>query len=166
MDVIGGLLRIKRIREDSRERELREARRALDHATLVLEETQASQQQRDDQRRSRTDALYASVCSRVVVLQDLEDLRLDLEIMKGEALADARAVEEAAGRRQERRDAFVTATQAWRDASRASEKFADLAREQQILRLEQAERLAELELEDHPARRTLAESAVQEDTAS
>jgi type III secretion protein O len=155
MDVIDGLLRIKRVREESREAELRRARQHLETAAEALRKAKQSQQERDQERTDRERSLYDEVCAKTVVVRELDDLKWKIEVMKDEAKADAQAVVDAQTQRQKRRDTFDEATSAWQLAAQAKQRFEDLAAERAEARAKHAEWLAELELEEHPARSPL-----------
>ncbi|HTH78704.1 MAG TPA: YscO family type III secretion system apparatus protein [Ramlibacter sp.] len=158
MDVIDGLLRIKRVREESREAELRRARQHLETAAEALRKAKQSQQERDQERTDRERSLYDEVCAKTVVVRELDDLKWKIEVMKDEAKADAQAVVDAQTQRQKRRDTFDEATSAWQLAAQAKQRFEDLAAERAEARAKHAEWLAELELEEHPARSPLTDA--------
>lgn len=152
MDVIDGLLRLKKIRQDGREREMRQARGRLEDAARALREAHERQQERDRERKEQERAMYDDVCKRVVVLANLDALRLDVEIMQQEAQVDATQVTEAGTARDSREQELTTAVQSWQDAARLTRKFTDLAEQAALERSLEAERLADLELEEHPYR--------------
>jgi type III secretion protein O len=148
-EVIEGLLRIKRIREDSRESHMRRTKQQLEQAADALRRARESQQQRDNERTERERAMYQEVCTRVVVVRELDDLKFEVDSMKEAAKADAQAVVDAQSQRQKRREAFDEATRAWQAAAQATRKFEDLATEDRAERARHADWLAELELEEH-----------------
>lgn len=156
MDVIDGLLRIKRIRETSRESEMRLARQQLEQAAEALRRASEEQKQRDGERTARERSLYEEVCTRLVVVRELDELKHEVDVMKEAAKTDAQAVADAQNQRQTRRQEFDVATGAWRLAAQATQKFEDLSSEQRIERAAHAEWLADLELEEHTGRRPLA----------
>ena len=152
MDVVEGLLRIKRVREDRRQAELRTARGRLQDAAQALRDTTAEAERCDVERHARQDALYGDVCSRIVRPRDLDHLRLEIEVMKEEREADLQRIEQATQQRDTRRNEMDEAAAAHRRALQAVDKFDDLAREQRLAREAEAERMAELELEEHAGR--------------
>ena len=163
MDVIDGLLRIKRIREDSREAEIQRAKQQFEQEAAALRRALEAQQQRDQARTARERALYQEVCAKVVVVRELDDLRHTIDAMKQEAQADAKAVTDAQTQRQARRQAFDEAAGAWRVAARATQKFEDLSLREREAQAVVMERLADLELEEFPGRSVLAR-AMEADT--
>jgi hypothetical protein len=162
MDVIEGLLRIKRIREDSREAEMRRARQQFEAAAEEVRRAAEAQRRRDLERAGRERAMYADVCKRTVVVRELDELKLEVDAMKTAAKADAQAVVDAQAQRQARRQAFGEATGAWRLAAQATRKFEDLSAQQREERAKHAEWLADLELEEHTGR-SLAVQAMEDE---
>ena len=155
MDVIDGLLRIKRIRESSRESDMRAARQQLEMAAEALRRASDEQKQRDHERTTREQSLYEEVCKRTVVVRELDDLKYEVDTMKEAAKQDAQAVVDAQAQRQTRRTEFDSATGAWRLAAQATQKFEDLSSEQRAQRAAHAEWLADLELEEFSVRSPL-----------
>lgn len=153
MDVIDGLLRIKRIRENSRDSEMRQARQQLEMAAESLRCVSDVQKQHDNERRIREQSLYEEVCKRTVVIRELDDLRYEVDSMKEAAKQDAQAVVDAHAQRQACRTEFDSAASAWRLAAQATQKFEDLSSEQRAQRAAHAEWLADMELEEHSGRR-------------
>jgi hypothetical protein len=160
---IEGLLRIKRVREESREAEMRRAKQQFEMAVEAFKRAQDSQTQSDRQRAERERALYDDVFARTVVVRELDDLKLELQSMRTAAKADAQAVTDARAQRQKRRETLDEMLAAWQLAARARSRFEDLATGIRELHAKQVEHLAELELEEYPARALFA-SAI-EDTA-
>ena len=156
MEVLEGLLRIKRIREESREAEMRGARQRLEMAVQALRRATEEQQRRDRERTEAERTMYDDVCSRLVVVRDLDNLRQEVDLMKEAAKADAQAVTEAQAQRQAKRQAFDETSAAWRLALRAKQKFEDLSAQEREARAAHAEWLADLELEEHAGRVPLA----------
>jgi type III secretion protein O len=163
MEIIDGLLRIKRIREDSREAEMRLARQQLERAAEALREATEAQQRRDRERTEREQSMYRDVCSRVVVVRELDDLRHEVDAMKEAGKVDAKAVVDAQAKRQERRQSFDEATGAWRLAMQATQKFEDLSAEEREARARHMEWLADLEMEEHSGRSAVSR-AMEEET--
>ncbi|MBC7599804.1 MAG: YscO family type III secretion system apparatus protein [Polaromonas sp.] len=165
MEIIDGLLRIKRIRENSREAQMRLARQQLQLAAEAMRRATEAQQQRDRERQQREKSLYEDVCTRLVIVRELDDLRWQVDVMKEAAKVDAKAVVDAQEARVARRTAFEEATGVWRLAAHATQKFQDLSNEQSMERTRHAEFLAELELEEHPSRSMMAEAIQEEEEA-
>lgn len=156
MEVIEGLLRIKRIRESSREAEMRRAKQQFELAAEALRRASELQQQRDRERAERERSLYQDVCSRMVIVRDLNDLRFEVDTMKEAAKVDAQAVVDARTQRQARREAFEEAAGIWRLAARATQKFQDLSAQEREAKAKHTEWMADLELEEHPSQSVVA----------
>ncbi len=152
MDTIQGLLRIKSIREEARERELRKARHDLEHATKALREARQTHETHQQEHREREEAMYRDVLSRAIVVRELDDLHAEIVAMKQIEQADERAVEQADETRKQQRETMDAATGAWRLAAQACDKFRDLHHQAVARRLEEEELQAALELEEHPVR--------------
>lgn len=151
MEVIDGLLRIKRAREECREAEMHGAMNQFERAAEALREAIALQKRRDQERADREKAMFDDVCKRVVVVRDLNELQSEVSQMKDAAKVDAQEVEQAHTLRLKRRQAFDEATVSWRVAALARQRFADIAARQKEEHDLHLERLAELELEEHPS---------------
>lgn len=152
MDTIQGLLRIKSIREEGRERELRKARHDLEHAMQALREARQTHETRKQEHQEREEAMYRDVLSRAIVVRELDDLHAEIVAMKQIEQEDERAVEQAEETRKQQREAMDTATAAWRLAAQACDKFRDLHHQAVARRHEEEEMKAALELEEHPVR--------------
>src|SRR3954462_13967928 len=105
MEVIEGLLRIKRIRENLREQELNRARHQLEDAVRALREAKDQQQAREEERARREASLYEDVLARTVVVRELDDLHLEIDAMKEESVQDEQTVVQAREDREQRREA-------------------------------------------------------------
>jgi hypothetical protein len=152
VDAIQGLLRIKSIREEGRERELRRARHDLEHATQALRDARQTHETHQQEHRLREEALYSDVMSRPIVVRELDDLHAEIVAMKQIEQEDERAVEQAEEARKQQREATDAATVAWRMAAQACDKFRDLHHQAVARRHEEEEMQAALELEEHPVR--------------
>ena len=156
MEVIEDLLRIKRIREESREAEMRRARKQLELAVEELKQARDAQDRRDKERAERERKLYEELFARTVVVRELDDVKFEVQAMRAAAQADAQAVMDAQSQRQKRRETFDEMVKAWQAAAQTKQKFEELAAEGREARARHVEWLGELELEEHPARNVLA----------
>lgn len=152
MDPIQGLLRIKSIREEGRERELRKARHDLEHATQALREARQTHETRKQEHQEREEAMYREVLSRAIVVRELDDLHAEIVAMKQIEQEDERAVAQAEETRKQQREAMDAATAAWRLAAQACDKFRDLHQQAVERRHAEQELQAGLELEEHSVR--------------
>jgi hypothetical protein len=153
MDIIKELVRIKRVRRDTRERELHRARRTWEEASLDFRKACDVHEENTQARAAKEEELDRGIMSRAVVVRDLDDLHLEFAAMKEEARREEEVVEKARGHREERRHEMVRATDVWRVAAQVLDKFTDLHAQRLAERAVAAERLADLELEEHAPRR-------------
>lgn len=152
MGVVDGLLRIKRVREDACEQEVRRTRLALDEATAAHERAQQQRRQRDAQRQAQERAMVACLCAGAVSVRDIEWVRVDIDGLRHEAAEDLQREEAAQAHREQERENVRVAMKARQAATRITEKFVSLAEREHRARLAEAERLADLELEDFRVR--------------
>jgi hypothetical protein len=126
MTVIGSLLRIKQFREDKAVLEVSRARHALAEATRGLEK---ARRELADCRRScetREHALFKGLYERVVRLADLDDLKLEIEKMKGDKLRHEQRATEADEARGATLEQLARARDDHHKATRQREKFCEL----------------------------------------
>ncbi|VTU27199.1 Type III secretion protein YscO [Variovorax sp. PBS-H4] len=152
MDTLQGLLRIKSIREEGRERELRKARHDLEHATQALRQARQTHETRKQEHQDREEAMYRDLLSRAIVVRELDDVHAEVVAMKQIEQEDEQAVEQAEEARKRQREAMDSATAAWRMAAQACDKFRDLHHQAVARQQEEEELQAALELEEHPVR--------------
>ena len=152
MQIVDGLLRIKRIRESAREQDVLRERRALDAATEALERAVEHRRRRDEARQTQEQQMVAKLCAGPVNVREIEWTRVDIDGLRQEADKDRAEEEGVRSRREEVRDLLRAAQQVHRAAVRASEKFQLMADRERASRLEAMERQADLELEEFKAR--------------
>jgi len=153
MDIIREIVRIKEVRRDTRERELHRARRTWEEAGFAFRQACDVREEKAQARAAKEESLDSGIMSRIVVVRDLDDVHLEFAAMKEEARRDEEEVEKARGVREERSREMAQATDVWRAAAQAFDKFTDLHRERMAEKAAAAERLADLELEEHAPRR-------------
>ncbi len=152
MAVVEGLLKIKRVRENACEQDVRRARAALDEASTALERAEQLRRQRDEERQAQERDMVARLCAGPVGVRDIEWVRVDIDGLRLQAAEDLKQEEAARQRREEEREGVRVAVKARQAATRIVEKFVTLADRERAERLLNAERLADLELEDFKAR--------------
>lgn len=152
MPIVDQLLRLKRIRESARERDVLRERRALGAAAEALERTAEQRRQRDAQRQEQEHQMVARLCAGPVKVREIEWTRVDIDGLRQQAEQDADEEEQARARREEARGVWRAAQQVHREAIRAAEKFQALADRERQRRLDALERQAERELEDFKGR--------------
>jgi type III secretion protein O len=148
MDVLKDLLRIKIFREEKAERAVAKARLALLEADESLHQARQALKDFKSESIRREKAMYAELCTRLVVLREIEDVRVDVDLMKEKAEQLKEQVEAAELARAEAAQQEELARIAHRDAVRMREKFEELLRtvtEERDLELSHQE---ELEMEE------------------
>lgn len=147
------LLDVKRIREESRECEMRGARRRLEEAAAAYEDASRERQARDAARAEQERRMYEQVFARPVRVRDLEDLRGEVALLREAARTDGEMVERAREHRETRRGELDGAVAAWRLATQACEKFSGLLQAVRADAAREFERLADLEMEEFVVQR-------------
>jgi type III secretion protein O len=142
------LLRIKLFREEQAERELEKARARLRDATEALKT--AKKALKDFQRESlqREKEMYTDLCSRLVVLREIDDVRADVDLMKEKTEQLGEEAENAEHRQQEAIEETERARLIHWDAVRNREKFSELLKTVEAERELELARFEELEMEE------------------
>ncbi len=153
VEVLNDLLRIKVFREVQAERALAKARQRLAEARQVLREAENNLSNFRNESLQREKALYSDLCSRLVVLREIEDVRTDIELMKEKAERLAGQVEDARRTLDEVAWQAEQARREHRDAVRMREKFDELVQQEQAELESERSRLEELEMEEAAAGR-------------
>lgn len=148
MDVLTDLLRIKIFREQKAERALAKARAQLQAAEEAVE--QAKQVLRDyrEESRRREKALFADLCRRIVQLKDIQEVQVDIQLMKERIEMLVQDVEQA----NELREAAAEHERAAREehlfAVRMREKFSEMLKTVNDERDYESSRREEMEVEE------------------
>ncbi len=153
MDVLKDLLRIKIFREEQAERAVAKARLALLEADESLRKARQALKDFEVESIQREKAMYAELCSRLVVLREIEDVRIDVDLMKEKAERLREQVEESQITRQQAAERVEEARIAHRDAVRMREKFDELLRSVLEERELELSRQEDLEMEESAASR-------------
>jgi type III secretion protein O len=148
MAMIDELLFIKKFREKKAEKEFQKARLALVEARKV--EEAANQTLTDFQVQAEQDELswYKDLCSRVVKPRDIANVQEDVAMLRATEQMHANALHKAEREHTLAQDTHAQANGALREASKAREKFTELARNYHWIVAQEAERKEELELEE------------------
>jgi hypothetical protein len=96
--------------------------------------------------------MVARLCAGAVSVRDIEWVRVDIDGLRHQATEDLQQEEAIHARREQEREGVRAAMRARQAASRITEKFVSLADREHRARLAEAERLADLELEDFRVR--------------
>lgn len=159
MNVLTDLLRIKVFREEKAELALARARQFLVQADMTLDAARRTLQDylRDCERKERD--MYADLCTRLVFLKEINNVTLDIQLMKEQTARHDQDVEEAKEARNVAAEQLEQAKQDHRDAVRMREKFTEMLRIVQEERNIDAMRLEDLELEEAASTRHAKQKA-------
>ncbi len=126
MDVLTDLLRIKIFREQQAERALLKARLILKDADGALKDARSSLKKFMEESIEREKLMYSDLCSRLVFLKEIENVRLDVDLMKEKSDQLKQKVEDAETARKEAAEREDLARQVHIVAIREREKFDEL----------------------------------------
>jgi type III secretion protein O len=126
MNVLTDLLRIKIFREQQAERALLKARLILKEADGALKDAKSSLKKFLEESIEREKLMYSDLCSRLVFLKEIENVRLDVDLMKEKSDQLKQKVEDAETARKEAAEREDLARQVHIVAIREREKFDEL----------------------------------------
>lgn len=128
MDVLADLLRIKIFREEKAERALAKARTLLRSAEAAVEQAKKVLRDYREESRQREKALFADLCKRIVLLKDIQEVQIDIQLMKERIEVLASELEEAKERQEEAAAHEREAREEHKFAVRMREKFSEMLR--------------------------------------
>lgn len=159
MNVLTDLLRIKVFREEKAELALARARQFLVQADVTLDAARRTLQDYLQEYDRKERDMYADLCTRLVFLREIDDVTLDIQMMKEQTTRHEQEVEEAKEARNTAAELLEQAKQDHRDAVRMREKFTEMLRIVQEERNIDAMRLEDLELEEAASTRHAKQKA-------
>ncbi|MEO0316769.1 MAG: hypothetical protein RL404_446 [Pseudomonadota bacterium] len=148
MDVLTDLLNIKIFREEKAERALVKARdllRAAEEAVVLAKKVLRDYR---EESRQREQALFADLCKRIVLLKDIQDVQIDIQLMKERIDTLVQEVEQAKERQEEAAEHERGAREEHKFAVRMREKFGEMLRTVHEERDFELSRREELEVEE------------------
>ncbi len=148
MDVLTDLLRIKIFREEKAERALAKARTLLRAAEQAVEHAKRVLRDCREESRQREKALFADLCQRIVLLKDIQDVQIDIQLMKERIETLDQEVEQAKERLEEAAEHERAAREEHKFAVRMREKFSEMLRTVNEERDFELSRREELEVEE------------------
>jgi type III secretion protein O len=152
--IVDDLLEIKVFREDRASAEVTKCRVALEEAVMLVERRRQELLDYQAWRVRREDEMYDEIEQQLVHLQDLEDLKADIGLLRGrEALFEQR-IQDAENARGGARTALGAAEAAYAQAQRNRQKFEEVSALFEYEERLERERLEELELEEFTTPRT------------
>lgn len=147
-DVIQRIVDVKERREDRAQEDVRRRRLALEDAARRLEQRRKELDDYKVWRVRREIELWDGIERRTVKLRDIEDLKLDIGLLRGREQLFAEHVVEAEKARSEANAALTDAVAVLEAATRNRQKFEDLADWLEAESRAYRERMEELELEE------------------
>ncbi len=148
MDVLADLLRIKIFREEKAERALAKARTLLRAAEAAVEQAKKVLRDYREESRQREKALFADLCKRIVLLKDIQEVQIDIQLMKERIEVLASELEKAKERQEEAAAHEREAREEHKFAVRMREKFSEMLRTVNEERDFELSRREELEVEE------------------
>lgn len=148
MEVINDLLRIKIFREEQAERALKKARVALAEAGEALKKANLALKEFTEESIRREKSMYDDLCTRLVFLKEIENVRIDIDLMKEKSAELKKKVESAELNRKDCAEREIEAHMLHIEAVRMREKFNELRKtvaEEKEMAIAQFE---ELEMEE------------------
>jgi|YelNatPaOPRAMG01_1025707.scaffolds.fasta_scaffold01323_8 type III secretion protein O len=146
--VLEDLLRIRLLREEKAERELLIRRQELDKARKLLLEREEELAHYRQWRPPEEERLFKNIQNRIVKSEDIENLRLQIALLRGKEIALEGAVEEAKKQLREAQWLFDEATNSYREALQGRQKIEE---HRKVWRLEEKrkdEAMSDKELEE------------------
>lgn len=163
MNVLKDLLRIKIFREEKAELAVARARLHLVAMEEALEKARrALKEYRLDCTRKEK-VMFEGLCSRLVLIRDIDEVSLDVRLMKENLSKLEKKVEDAVEERKQAADAVEVSRQIHRDAVRMREKFTELVQTVDDERTAELLRLEDLELEEAASTRHAKEQSQSDD---
>lgn len=148
MDVLADLLRIKVYREQKAERQLAVARARVKQAEAKLQSARRVLENFLNETARKEKAMYEDLCSRIVLLRDINSVQINVQLAKERAEELAAEVDAAVEVRDTALDAEREAREQHRLAVRMREKFSEMMRIVQEERDFESARREEGELEE------------------
>lgn len=147
-DVIQRIVDVKERREDRAQEDVRRRRLTLEDAARRLEQRRKELDDYKVWRVRREIELWDGIERRTVKLRDIEDLKLDIGLLRGREQLFAEHVVEAEKARSDANTALNEAVAVLEAATRNRQKFEDLADWLEAESRAYRERMEELELEE------------------
>lgn len=146
------LLRVRRFREDERANELTRRRKAVAEAEEQLERRKQELRDYVDWRIRREKELYDEVLRQEIAVKQLDDLKLNIQILRENELAYQERIKQVEKDLEETRQALAAAQAAYQKAVRDSNKIEEHKAWWAQEAAKEAEAYQEKELEDFRVR--------------
>jgi type III secretion protein O len=146
--IVDDLLDIKIFREERASGEVTKCRLALEEAVMLVERRKQELADYRVWRVRRENEMWDGIEQQLVHLQDLEDLKADIGLLRGRETVFEQRIQDAENARGEARTALDAAEAAYTQAQRNRQKFEEVSAIFEHEERLERERLEELELEE------------------
>lgn len=152
--IVDDLLEIKVFREDRASAEVTKCRVALEEAVMLVERRKQELLDYQAWRVRRENQMWDEIEQKLVHLQDLDDLKADIGILRGKETLYEQRIQDADNARGTAKKALDAAEAAYVQAQRNRQKFEEVSAIFEYEERLERERLEELELEEFTTPRT------------
>jgi type III secretion protein O len=150
--ILDDILAVKQIREQAASREVSRAQARAEDAARIVEKARKTLKDYNTWRLKREIELYDSILNQLVHVQDLEDLKERIAQLREKELSLENDIVEAENARVAAAAALTEAKAAHLRTLREVDKMRELVEEEHAALAREAERRAEVELEDFRSR--------------
>ncbi|MEO5672270.1 MAG: YscO family type III secretion system apparatus protein [Ramlibacter sp.] len=148
MSIFRELLSIKSFRESKAELAVHKQRRALAEATEQRDGARSELTEYRNFALARERSLFGELCARVVKLRDIEDVQVEVVVMRGRERDREKKLDDAESHRETQSGELQVRKTAHVEASRMKEKFVELAQVYADEQIRELERKEDAELEE------------------
>ena len=148
MDVIDDLLRIKIFREEEAELDLLKKKHDLSLKEKQLLKARSELEEYKKYSQNKEIELYEDLCSRLVVQKDIDNVSIEIQLMKDELSKHEEQVDSAKEHRNEAALAVNQAKIVHQEAVRMREKFMEIRKIQESERKIELDRIEDIEMEE------------------
>ena len=153
MDVIKDLVRIKIFREEKAELAMLKAKTKLLSAEEDLDNARKVLRKHKEDCIEREKALYDDICTRIVLLKDINSVTLDIQLMAEETTRLDEIVEKSKEARDVASEELAAAKAVHRDAVQMRQKFTEIKDVIDAEKLAEFMRKEDLEMEEVSSKR-------------
>lgn len=150
-DVVGRIVDVKELRVERAEEEMRRCRLELEEAARQVVERKRELEDYREWRVRKEIQLYDEIEERLVSLRDLEDLKIEIGLLRGRETLFIQKIDDAERARVKAHEALDASTRTYEAAQKNLQKFEELADWLDAEARAYRERMEELELEEQLA---------------
>jgi len=153
MEVIKDLVRIKIFREEQAELAMLKAKAKLLSAEDALDNARKVLRKHKEDCIAREKELYDDLCTRLVLLKDINSVTLDIQLMAEETTRLDEAVEKSKELRDIASEDLAAAKEVHRDAVQMRQKFTEIKEVIDTEKLAELTRKEDIEMEEVPTKK-------------